>query len=229
MKRLSLSAIVVLSLAAPALAQEPKARDPTGRRGVSQSDLRRRLLSGVRRRAARAGRLQRLRHYARLFQRHGATLRPRRSPVHSGRAADHRRQPRQKPRVAPGIRLARRTGDRQRRDHVRPARDALAHVRGVAQSIPCARPPVCGAPGIDSRGDRPRREHQGDRCPHAGARGCLQRRGLWTRRNRQVQEHRWPRDVPPVRRRQRAGQGDASQGSTSTAGTPGIDRATWRS
>ena len=36
----------------------------------------------------------------------------------------------------------------------------------------------------------------------------VQRRGLGTRRSRQVQEHRWPRDFPSVRGRQRTGQSD---------------------
>ena len=112
-------------------------------------------------------RLQRVRRHARLPQHPGAALGPRARPLHARRAADHRRQPRPQPGAAPRIRVARRRRGRDNRDgHVRPARDALAHLRGVDQPLPRARAVLRGAPGPDSRTDRPRREHQVHKRPN---------------------------------------------------------------
>ena len=83
--------------------------------------------------------------------------------------------------------------------------------------------------GLIPGADRPRRERQGHRRPHRGPRGRLQRRGLRTRRSRQVQEHRWPRDLPSLRRGQRAGQREHLRVLPVPAGTREIGRATWPS
>ena len=80
-------------------------------------------------------------------------LGPHPRPVHAGRAADDRRQPQSEPGAAPGIRVARREGQRQRVGHVRPARDAVAHLRGVRQPLPRDRAVLRRTPGPDSRAD----------------------------------------------------------------------------
>ena len=166
---------------------------------LSVRDVRRPIVCRVRRVAARTAGFQRLQRHARLPEHSRAAVRPGAVPLHPGRAPDNRRQPRPEPGPAPRVRHAGRRREGWNGGHVRLARDAMAHVRTVRQPLPRARPLLRGTARSHPGTHRPRRQRQDGHRPHRSAFRRVQRRGLWARRARQVQEHRRARHVPPLR------------------------------
>ena len=167
MRRLCLLAVMVFGASGVAHAQTTPDPANTNTANEGRVTFGVALVPAVRLRAARAGRLQRLRSHARLPRRHGPAVGPRESAVHHQRAADDRRQSRCQPDRASRIRVSRGGVDRPTRTFMFGMQpDALAHLRGIDRPLSGAGADVRRARGPDPRPERSwrRRSSTSDRA-----------------------------------------------------------------